>query len=60
MSGYSFPAADKIIEAAKNAPAAGAGPVAAKVEAAAPVVEEKKEEEEVVDMGGLFGDDDDY
>ena len=40
------------------APAAGAGPAA--VEEVA-VVEEKKEEKEDVDMGGLFGgDDDDY
>ena len=40
----------------------GAGPaVAAETkEEAKPVEEEKKEEEEVVDMGGLFGDDDDY
>lgn len=59
MSGYSFPAGDKLIEAAKSAPAGGAGPVAAKAEAK-PVEEEKKEEEEVVDMGGLFGDEDDY
>lgn len=59
MSGYEFPQAVAILEAAKNAPAAGAGP-AAKVEAAAAVVEEKKEEEETVDMGGLFGDDDEY
>ena len=37
-------------------PAVGGGPAAA----AAPVKEEKKEEEEAVDMGGLFGDEDDY
>ena len=37
-----------------GAAAASAGP------AAAAVVEEKKEEPEDVDMGGLFGDDDDY
>ena len=37
------------------AAAAGAGPAAAAV-----VKEEKKEEPEDVDMGGLFGDDDDY
>ena len=35
--------------------AASAGPAAA-----APKEEEKKEEPEDVDMGGLFGDDDDY
>jgi len=58
-TGYSFPQAAKVLEAAANAPAGGAGPVAAKAEAA-PVIEEKKEEAEDVDMGGLFGDDDDY
>ena len=41
-----------------SGPAAGAGPAA--VADAAPVEEEKKEEAEDVDMGGLFGDDDDY
>jgi len=57
-SEWSFPQATAILEAAKNAPAAGAGPAAATD--AAPVKEEKKEEEETVDMGGLFGDDDEY
>ena len=58
-SGYSFKEGAALLEAAKNAPAAGAaGGAATKV--AAPV-EEKKEEVEDVDMGGLFGgDDDDY
>ena len=37
---------------ARAGPAAAAGP--------AVVVEEKKEEKEEVDMGGLFGDDDEY
>ena len=37
-------------------PAAAAGAAAAE----APKAEEKKEEVEDVDMGGLFGDDDDY
>ena len=40
-----------------------AGPAAAGPAAAAEVAEvkeEKKEEAEAVDMGGLFGDDDDY
>ena len=47
---------------ASAAPAAGAGPAAAGGAAPAEAVkEEKKEEkEEDVDMGGLFGDDDDY
>ena len=42
--------------------AAPAGPAAAGPAAAAAVVEEevKKEEVEDVDMGGLFGDEDDY
>lgn len=56
-SGYEFKEASAFLAAAKNAPAAGAaGPVAAE---AAAVVEEKKEEAEDVDMGGLFGAEDD-
>jgi len=58
-SGYEFPEATTLLEAAKNAPAAGAAGGGA-AEAAKPVVEEKKEEVEAVDMGGLFGDDDEY
>jgi ribosomal protein L12E/L44/L45/RPP1/RPP2 len=46
-----------MLEAAKNAPAAVAAPTATK---AAAKVEEKKEEVEDVDMGGLFGGDDEY
>ena len=43
------------------APAGGAaGPVAGATAAVAEVKEEKKEEVEDVDMGGLFGGDDDY
>lgn len=58
MSGYEFDQATQLLEAAKNAPAAG-GP-ATTAAAEAPKEEEKKEEEEeVVDMGGLFGDDED-
>ena len=38
----------------------GGGAAAAGPAKAAAVVEEKKEEAEAVDMGGLFGDDDDY
>jgi large subunit ribosomal protein LP0 len=60
MSGFEFPQAKAMLDAAKNAPAAGAGPAAAAGGAkAAAAVEEEKEEEEDVDMGGLFGDDDD-
>lgn len=55
-TGYEFPEATKFVAAAKNAPAAGAAAGTAK---AAVVEEEKKDEPEDVDMGGLFGDDDD-
>ena len=52
---------DMLTNVAAAAPAAagaaGAGPAAA---AEAPKEEEKKEEEEDVDMGGLFGDEDEY
>lgn len=58
MSGYEFKEATALLNAAKNAPAAGAA-AGAGAKAAA-VVEEKKEEAEDVDMGGLFGDDDEY
>lgn len=58
MSGYEFKEATALLNAAKNAPAAGAA-AGAGAKAAAPV-EEKKEEAEDVDMGGLFGDDDEY
>ena len=58
MSGYEFKEATTLLNAAKNAPAAGAA-TSAGAKAAA-VVEEKKEEVEDVDMGGLFGDDDEY
>jgi large subunit ribosomal protein LP0 len=58
-SGYSFPQATALLEAAKNAPAAGAA-TSGGAQAAAPVEEEvKKEETEVVEMGNLFGGDDD-
>ena len=47
---------EKMSKMGSGPAAAGAGAVAD----AAPVEEEKKEEVEDVDMGGLFGDDDDY
>merc|ERR1711934_199653 len=58
-SGFEFDQGKKLLDAYKNAPAAGASPAggAAKVEEKK---EEKKDEEEDVDMGGLFGDDDEY
>lgn len=57
MSGWEFSQAAAFLSAAASAPAAGGGAAAG---GAAPKVEEKeKEEEEEVDMGGLFGDDDD-
>jgi len=58
-SEFSFKQADKLKEAAKNAPAAGtAAPQKGGAPAKAAVVEEKPKEEEAadVDMGGLFGD----
>jgi len=58
MTGYEFEQGKTILEAAKNAPAAGAATTNAEAKAEAPV-EEKKEEVEDVDMGGLFGDDED-
>jgi large subunit ribosomal protein LP0 len=58
MSGYEFKEAAALLAAAASAPAGGAGgAAAAKVE----VKEEAaKEEAEAVDMGNLFGDDDEY
>jgi len=56
-TGYEFEQGQKVLNAAKSAVAVGG---AAPAKAAAPAKEEKKEEEEAVDMGGLFGDDDDY
>merc|ERR1711935_119295 len=55
MSGFEFPQAKKLLSAAASAPRAAAGGAGA----AKPVEEAKKDEEEDVDMGGLFGDDDD-
>lgn len=58
-TGYEFKEAKALLEAAKNAPAAGAATGKAEAKAEAPAEEKKEEEEEAVDMGGLFGDDDD-
>lgn len=59
-TGFEFAEATAFLDAAKNAPAAGAaGPAAAAAEAKPAEAEAPKEEEEAVDMGGLFGDDDD-
>jgi len=58
-TGFEFSQATAMLEAAKNAPASGGATTAAKVEEK-PKEEEKKEEEETVDMGGLFGDEDEY
>lgn len=55
-SGFEFKQAKAMLEAAKNAPAAAGAPAAKAVAK----VEEKKEEVEDVDMGGLFGGDDEY
>lgn len=57
VGGFEFKQAKAMLEAAKNAPAAVAAPTATKAAAQA---EEKKEEVEDVDMGGLFGGDDEY
>ena len=59
MSGYEFKEATVLLNAAKNAPAAGAASSTA-AKAAVVVEEVKKEEVEDVDMGGLFGDEDEY
>lgn len=56
-SGYEFKEAAALLAAAASAPAAGA---AAGGAAPAKVEEKEKEEEEVVEMGNLFGDDDEY
>jgi len=58
-SGYSFPQADALLNAAKKATTAGAASSgAAKAGAAAPK-EEEKDEEVDTGTGNLFGDDDD-
>lgn len=59
-TGYEFPEATAFLNAAKNAPAAAGGGASAPAAAAAKEEEKPAEDEpEDVDMGGLFGDDDD-
>ena len=57
-SEFSFKQADKLKEAAKNAPKGGAPAAGGAAPSKAAAVEEKPKEEEAadVDMGGLFGD----
>lgn len=57
MSGFEFKEAAALLAAAASAPAAGG---AAGGAAPAKVEEKEKEEEETVDMGNLFGDEDEY
>lgn len=59
-SGYEFSQASDFLSAAKNAPAAGPAASGSAAAAAAPKEEEVKEEEEDVEMGNLFGDEEDY
>lgn len=62
-SGYEFPQAQAFLDAAKNAPGGGATTAAAVTSSAAepePVEEVPAEEPEDIDMGGLFGEEDDY
>merc|ERR1711898_58156 len=51
---------DLLTQVASAGPAAGGAAAAGPAAAAEEKKEEKKDEEEDVDMGGLFGDDDDY
>lgn len=59
-TGYEFDEATAFLDAAKNAPAASAAPSSAAASKPEEKVEEKADEPEDVDMGGLFGDEDDY
>jgi len=51
---------EMLTNVAQAAPAAGGAGPAAAAAAEAPAAEAEKEEEEAVDMGGLFGDEDEY
>ena len=57
---YDFPQLAALKAAAKAAPAGGAPAAAAGAPAAAAAAPEEAEPEEEVDVGGLFGDEDDY
>jgi len=62
-TGYEFPEATAFLQAAASAPATGGAPAAAGAAAASAPAEESKpaeEEETDVNMGGLFGDDEEY
>lgn len=62
-SGYEFAEAQAFLSAAANAPGGGTAAAASGTAAAAeaaPAEEAEKEEDEDVEMGNLFGDDDDY
>lgn len=59
-TGYEFDQATAFLNAAKNAPAAGPATGGAPAAEAPKEEEAKKDEPEDVDMGGLFGDDDEY
>jgi len=58
-TGYKFDQATAFLEAAKNAPASGGGAGGASKAAAVEEEKPKEDEPEDVDMGGLFGDDED-
>lgn len=58
-SGYTFPKAAALLDAAKKGPAPGAAKSGATAAEAAPAKEEPKEEEADPGMGNLFGDDED-
>lgn len=58
-SGFTFPQADALLSAAKNASTAGAATTGA-AKAEAPKEDDKEEEAVDAGTGNLFGDEDDY